>query len=85
MAANTQEETKTEDTAQTPAAEETGTDEKFVVGYAQRGSDVAYTIAMMEDNIAYAKEHYPNIEFLQTDAHDDAATQASNIEDLIAG
>lgn len=84
-AANT-EEPKAEETADAPAAEDAETESKdtFVIGYAQRGSDVAFTIAMMEDNIAYAKEHYPNIEFLQTDAHDDAATQASNIEDLIA-
>lgn len=60
------------------------TGDKYVIGYAQRAADVAYTIAMMEDNIAYAEENYPDVEFLQTDAHGDAATQASNIEDLIA-
>ena len=70
-----------EETTEEVVEEEDG---KFLIGYAQRGSDVAYTIAMMEDNIAYAEENYPDVEFLQTDAHDDAATQAANIEDLIA-
>ena len=57
-AANT-EGPKAEETADAPAAEDAETESKdtFVIGYAQRGSDVAFTIAMMEDNIAYAKEH----------------------------
>ena len=76
-----------EPAAEEPAAEEPAEEasgDHFVIGYAQRATDVAYTIAMMEDNQAYAAENYPEIEFLNTDAHNDAATQASNIEDLIA-
>ena len=81
------EETVTEESVEETTevvTEEPEDDGKFLIGYAQRGSDVAFTIAMMEQNIAYAKENYPDVEFLQTDAHDDAATQASNVEDLIA-
>lgn len=65
-------------------AEETSGDLAFTIGYAQRATDVAYTVAMMEDNEAYAKEHFPNVEFVNTDAQGDAATQAANVEDLIA-
>lgn len=62
----------------------TAEDKEYVIGYAQRATDVAYTIAMMDQNIAYAKENYPNIQFKTTDAQGDAAKQASDIEDLIA-
>lgn len=57
---------------------------QFTIGYAQRGTDAAYTIAMMDQNLAYAEENYPEIEFLTNDAQNDAATQASNVEDLVA-
>lgn len=59
-------------------------DEQYVIGYAQRATDAAYTIHMMDDNIAYAEENFPDITFQTTDAQGDAAKQASDVEDLIA-
>lgn len=59
-------------------------EDQFVIGYAQRATDVAYTIHMMDDNLAYAKENFPDITFQTTDAQGDAAKQSSDIEDLIA-
>ncbi|MBQ1525955.1 MAG: substrate-binding domain-containing protein [Lachnospiraceae bacterium] len=66
------------------ADEAAGSDEAFTVGYAQRATDAAYTIAIKERNQEYAKEHYPNISWVETDAQGDVATQAANIEDLIS-
>ncbi len=57
---------------------------QYVIGYAQRATDAAYTINMMEQNLAYAEENFPDITFQTTDAQGDAAKQSSDIEDLIA-
>ena len=58
-------------------------EETFVIGYAQRGTDAAYTINMMEQNLAYAEENFPDLEFKTTDAQNDAVKQASDVEDLM--
>ncbi|MDE6952036.1 MAG: substrate-binding domain-containing protein [Lachnospiraceae bacterium] len=68
--------------AETPAEESAG--DSYVIGYAQRGTDAAYTINMMTQNVAYAEENFPDITFQSTDAQNDAAKQASDTEDLIA-
>lgn len=65
-------------------AEESAEGDSFVIGYAQRGTDAAYTINMMTQNVAYAEENFPDITFQSTDAQNDAAKQASDTEDLIA-
>ncbi len=76
-----------EEASSDEAAEDTGDsaggDESFTIGYAQRATDAAYTIAIKEQNQEYAKENYPNIEWVETDAQGDVATQAANIEDLV--
>ena len=58
-------------------------EETFVIGYAQRGTDAAYTINMMDQNLAYAEENFPELEFKTTDAQNDAVKQASDVEDLM--
>ncbi len=58
-------------------------EEKFVIGYAQRGTDAAYTINMMSQNLDYAEENFPDLEFKTTDAQNDAVKQASDVEDLM--
>ncbi|WP_049945263.1 substrate-binding domain-containing protein [Butyrivibrio sp. AC2005] len=80
------EEAATEDAAteEVAATDEPSGDEAFTIGYAQRATDAAYTIAIKERNQEYAKEHYPNLEWVETDAQGDVATQAANIEDLIS-
>lgn len=59
-------------------------EDSYVIGYAQRATDVAYTIHMMDDNVAYAEENFPDVTFQTTDAQGDAAKQATDIEDLMA-
>lgn len=75
-----------EPAAEEPAAAEAeeGAKDTFVIGYAQRGTDAAYTINMMTQNVAYAEANFPDITFQSTDAQNDAAKQASDTEDLIA-
>lgn len=73
---------ETAEETEAPAEEAEGG--SYVIGYAQRGTDAAYTINMMTQNVAYAEENFPDITFQSTDAQNDAAKQASDMEDLIA-
>ena len=75
--------TEAASTEQAATGEPSG-DEEFTIGYAQRATDAAYTIAIKERNQDYAKDHYPNLKWVETDAQGDVATQAANIEDLIS-
>jgi simple sugar transport system substrate-binding protein/ribose transport system substrate-binding protein len=59
-------------------------DEAFTIGVSQRATDAAYSIAVLQQNIDYAKENFPNLEFIETDGQGDAARQSQNVEDLIA-
>ncbi len=80
--------TKTEDTttATTTSAETTEPtgEEKFLVGLSQGTMNHPFRVAMVEENVAYAKEHYPNMEIIVTDGNNDSAKQVSDVEDLIA-
>lgn len=38
-------------------------EDSYVIGYAQRATDVAYTIHMMDDNVAYAGRKLPGCNF----------------------
>ena len=59
-------------------------DKKFVIGFSQRSMDNPLLVAMVNENIAYAKAHYPNIQVITTDANGSTSKQVSDVEDLIA-
>lgn len=83
----TTEDTKAaETTADATTAEETadGEEQKFLVGLSQCTMNHPYRVAMVEENIAYAKENYPNMEIVATDGQNDAVKQSQDVEDLIA-
>jgi ribose transport system substrate-binding protein len=59
-------------------------DKKYVIGFSQRSMDNPLLVAMVNENIEYAKKNYPNIEFITTDANGSTSKQVSDMEDLIA-
>ena len=73
-------------TAETSDAETgTASDGKtYRIGFSQGTMNHPYRIAMVEDNVNYAKEHYPEFEIITTDGQNNSATQMQNVEDLLA-
>jgi ribose transport system substrate-binding protein len=59
-------------------------EDKFLVGFSQCTMNHPFRVAMVEENVAYAKENYPNMEIIVTDGNNDASKQVSDVEDLIA-
>lgn len=59
-------------------------EKKFKVGFSQGTMNHPFRVAMVEENVAYAKEHYPEMEIIVTDGNNDSAKQVSDVEDLIA-
>lgn len=72
-----------ETTAATTSAETKG-EEKFLVGFSQGTMNHPFRVAMVEENVAYAKEHYPDMEIIVTDGNNDSSKQVTDVEDLIA-
>lgn len=66
-----------------PAAEE-GTEDQIVIGFSQATMNHPFRVAMVEQNVAYAKDNFPNVTIDVLDAQDDAATQVANVESFIA-
>lgn len=56
----------------------------FVVGLSQCTMNHPYRTAMVDENVAYAAEHYPDMEIIVTDGQNDAVIQSQDVEDLIA-
>lgn len=57
---------------------------KFKVGLSQGTMNHPFRVAMVDQNIAYAKEHYPNMEIIATDGNNESSKQVSDVEDLLA-
>ena len=74
--------------AEAPVAEEAKTEEpaaeKFVVGFSQGTMNHPFRVAMVEQNVAYAKENYPNMEIIVTDGNNESSKQVQDVEDLLA-
>lgn len=77
---DTKADTKTEDTDK---ASDSG-DKKFVIGVSQGTMNHPFRVAMVDENVAYAKENYPEFECITTDGQNDSATQVQDVEDLLA-
>ena len=61
------------------------TDKKtFVVGLSQGTKNHPFRVAMDDVNIAYAKEHYPDMEIIETDGNNQVSKQVNDVEDLLA-
>lgn len=43
-----------------------------------------FRVAMVEENVSYAKENYPEFDVTVTDGQNDSATQVQDVEDLLA-
>jgi ribose transport system substrate-binding protein len=61
-----------------------GKKEKFLVGLSQATMNHPLRIAMVEGNVNYAKEHYPDMEIVWTDGNNTSSKQVRDVEDLIA-
>ena len=75
------EEKKTEDTSDNTDDEKK---DKYVIGLSQGTMNHPFRIAMIEENVAYAKEHYPEFEVIVTDGQNETARQVQDVEDLLA-
>lgn len=58
--------------------------EKIVIGFSQGTMNHPYRVAMVERNIEYAKENYPDVEVVATDGQNQASKQVSDVESLIS-
>lgn len=67
-----------------PSPSESPADKKYKVGFSQGTMNHPFRVAMVEENVAYAKEHYPNMEIIVTDGNNDSSKQVADVEDLIA-
>lgn len=59
-------------------------DGKIVIGLSQSTMNHPWRVAMVEGNVAYAKEHYPDVQVIVTDGQNQSAKQVSDVETLIA-
>ena len=73
-------EAKTEDTDK---ASDSG-DKKYVIGVSQGTMNHPFRVAMVDENVKYAEENYPEFECITTDGQNDSATQVQDVEDLLA-
>jgi ribose transport system substrate-binding protein len=76
--------TPSETPSQSANPSENPSEKKFLVGLSQGTMNHPFRVAMVEENVAYAKEHYPNMEIIVTDANNDSSKQVTDVEDLIA-
>lgn len=74
------------DTSDATSSEQTDDsgDKKFLVGFSQGTMNHPFRVAMVEENVKYAEEHYPEMEIIVTDGNNDSSKQAADVEDLIA-
>lgn len=68
----------------TEAATEPEAEQKFVVGFSQGTMNHPFRVAMVDENIAYAKENYPDMEIIATDGNNESSKQVQDVEDLLA-
>lgn len=69
--------------ADTDKASDSG-DKKFVIGVSQGTMNHPFRVAMVDENVKYAEENYPEFECITTDGQNDSATQVQDVEDLLA-
>lgn len=62
---------------------ENGTD-TLTIGFSQATMNHPFRVAMVEDNVDYAAENYPNVTVNVLDGQDDAGNQVANMESLIS-
>jgi len=43
-----------------------------------------FRVAMVEENVAYARENFPNMDIIVTDGNNESSRQVSDVEDLLA-
>jgi ribose transport system substrate-binding protein len=58
--------------------------ENMVIGFSQGTMNHPWRVAMVDQNVAYAKQNLPNVEVKVSDGQNSSATQATNLEALIA-
>lgn len=61
-----------------------GGSDHLVIGFSQGTMNHPWRVAMVDQNVAYAKQNLPNVEVKVSDGQNNAATQATNMEALIA-
>ena len=59
-------------------------EKKYTIGLSQGTMNHPFRVAMVDENVAYAEENYPEFEVIATDGQNDSATQAQDVEDLLA-
>ena len=59
-------------------------EKKYTIGLSQGTMNHPFRVAMVDENVAYAEENYPEFEVIATDGQNDCATQAQDVEDLLA-
>jgi ribose transport system substrate-binding protein len=57
---------------------------KIVIGISQGTMNHPFRVAMVEQNVKYAKENYPDVEVITTDGQNTASKQVSDVESLIS-
>lgn len=57
---------------------------KYTIGISQGTMNHPFRVAMVEENVKYAEENYPEFECITTDGQNDSATQVQDVEDLLA-
>lgn len=77
----TEESSDNEDTSDNTEGEKK---DKYVIGFSQGTMNHPFRIAMIEENVAYAEEHYPEFEIIVTDGQNETGRQAQDVEDLLA-
>lgn len=61
-----------------------GEKKKYTIGISQGTMNHPFRVAMVEQNVKYAEENYPEFECITTDGQNDSATQVQDVEDLLA-
>ena len=76
-----------EKTAEDTKTEKDGgtSEKKFKIGLSQGTMNHPFRVAMVDENVKYAEENYPEFEVITTDGQNDSATQVQDVEDLLAG
>ena len=59
-------------------------EKKFTIGISQGTMNHPFRVAMVDENVKYAEENYPEFECITTDGQNDSATQVQDVEDLLA-
>lgn len=78
---NKSNETDKEPAGSVPSSKET---KKIIIGFSQGTMNHPFRVAMVEQNIKYAKENYPDVEVIVTDGQNTASKQVSDVETLIS-